>query len=90
MKPILSRIDYHVNKTLSDLRTTELFDIIVSYPDTLPALTDLKVRPGEDSFARELSYVLTSSRSQECIAKVDSRIDVVNALQASWGSVACF
>lgn len=45
MKPIYSRIDYHVSKTLSDLRTTELFDIIVSYPDTLPALDDLKVRP---------------------------------------------
>lgn len=42
-------------------RTTELFDIIVSYPDTLPALEDLK----------------------ECLAKVDSRDNLVAALKAS-------
>ncbi|KAL7414537.1 hypothetical protein BDY24DRAFT_360993 [Mrakia frigida] len=61
MKPIYSRLDYHVCKTMSDLRTTELFDIIVSHPDTLPALEDLK----------------------ECLAKVDSRNELVNALKAS-------
>lgn len=44
MKPILTRIDYHICKTLSDLRTTELFSIIVNYSETLPALIDLKVR----------------------------------------------
>ncbi|KAI0699322.1 hypothetical protein C8T65DRAFT_719807 [Cerioporus squamosus] len=37
-----SRFDYHVCKTLCDLRLQELFDIIVDHPDSLPALEDLK------------------------------------------------
>ncbi|PCH40122.1 ubiquitin-protein ligase [Wolfiporia cocos MD-104 SS10] len=37
-----SRFDFHVCKTLSDLRTREIFDIIVDYPDSVPALQDLK------------------------------------------------
>ncbi|KLO14760.1 Cullin [Schizopora paradoxa] len=37
-----SRFDFHVCKTLCDLRTTEIFDIIVDFPDSMPALIDLK------------------------------------------------
>ena len=37
-----SRFDYHVCKTLCDLRTQEIFDIIIDYPDSQPALQDLK------------------------------------------------
>ncbi|RDX42634.1 ubiquitin-protein ligase [Lentinus brumalis] len=37
-----SRFDYHMCKTLCDLRLQELFDIIVDYPDSMPALQDLK------------------------------------------------
>ncbi|VDB91912.1 unnamed protein product [Peniophora sp. CBMAI 1063] len=37
-----SRFDFHVCKTLCDLRTKELFDIIVDYPDSEGALQDLK------------------------------------------------
>ena len=56
-----SRFDFHVCKTLSDLRcvrimlevhldsdnlyrTREIFDIIIDFPDSQPALEDLKVR----------------------------------------------
>ncbi|KAF8899488.1 hypothetical protein CPB84DRAFT_1780406 [Gymnopilus junonius] len=37
-----SGFDYHINKTLCDLRTREIFDIIVDYPDSMGALEDLK------------------------------------------------
>ncbi|TFK89728.1 ubiquitin-protein ligase [Polyporus arcularius HHB13444] len=37
-----SRFDYHMCKTLCDLRLQELFDIIIEYPDSMPALQDLK------------------------------------------------
>jgi len=37
-----SRFDFHVCKTLCDLRTKELFDIIIDYPDSVAALHDLK------------------------------------------------
>lgn len=37
-----SRLDFHVCKTLSELRTREIFDIIIDYPDSASALKDLK------------------------------------------------
>ncbi|CED84265.1 Anaphase-promoting complex (APC), subunit 2 [Phaffia rhodozyma] len=42
MKPIYSRLDHYVCKTMCELRTTELFDIIVNHPNTLPVLEDLR------------------------------------------------
>ncbi|KAJ3735886.1 hypothetical protein DFJ43DRAFT_1054769 [Lentinula guzmanii] len=37
-----SRFDFHMAKTLCDLRTKEIFDIIIDYPDSSGALQDLK------------------------------------------------
>ncbi|KAF7364718.1 Anaphase-promoting complex subunit 2 [Mycena venus] len=37
-----SRFDFHMNKTLCDLRTSEIFDIIIDFPDSNGALQDLK------------------------------------------------
>ncbi|CAL1713211.1 unnamed protein product [Somion occarium] len=37
-----SRLDFHVCKTLSELRTREIFDIIIDYPDSSSALQDLR------------------------------------------------
>ncbi|KAH9953328.1 ubiquitin-protein ligase [Russula dissimulans] len=37
-----SRFDFHVCKTLCDLRTKEMFDIVIDHPDSIPALHDLK------------------------------------------------
>ncbi|KAG6837727.1 hypothetical protein H0H93_003529 [Arthromyces matolae] len=37
-----ARFDFHMNKTLCDLRTKEIFDIIIDFPDSMGALTDLK------------------------------------------------
>ncbi|KAF7291998.1 Anaphase-promoting complex subunit 2 [Mycena indigotica] len=37
-----ARFDFHMNKTLCDLRTSEIFDIIVDYPDSEGALKDLR------------------------------------------------
>ncbi|KAF5336227.1 hypothetical protein D9758_014343 [Tetrapyrgos nigripes] len=42
LSTIGSRFDFHVAKTLCDLRTREIFDIIVDYPDSAGALQDLK------------------------------------------------
>ncbi|KZW04109.1 hypothetical protein EXIGLDRAFT_716114 [Exidia glandulosa HHB12029] len=36
------RFDFHICKTMCDLRTSEIFDMIVDYPDSMPALLDLK------------------------------------------------
>ncbi|BGP54769.1 hypothetical protein JCM8202_003277 [Rhodotorula sphaerocarpa] len=43
LKPTFSRFEYHIHKVLCQLRTTELFDIVLAYPASLPALEDLKV-----------------------------------------------
>ncbi|KAF8882924.1 ubiquitin-protein ligase [Gymnopilus junonius] len=37
-----SRFDFHINKTLCDLRTREIFDVIIDYPDSMGALQDLR------------------------------------------------
>ncbi|KAI0345864.1 hypothetical protein BDW22DRAFT_1353469 [Trametopsis cervina] len=46
-RPLVSamgtRLDYHVCKTLADLRTSEIFDIIIDFPESKPALDDLRV-----------------------------------------------
>ncbi|KIY51524.1 ubiquitin-protein ligase [Fistulina hepatica ATCC 64428] len=42
LQGIGSRFDFHMNKTLCDLRTKEIFDIIIDYPDSTGALLDLK------------------------------------------------
>ncbi|GAA6046446.1 hypothetical protein JCM3770_004928 [Rhodotorula araucariae] len=42
LKPTFSRFEYHVHKVLCQLRTTELFDIILAYPASKSALEDLK------------------------------------------------
>jgi anaphase-promoting complex subunit 2 len=50
LKPTFSRFEYHIHKTLAQLRTTELFQIIIAYPRSSPALEDIKVglRPCRD------------------------------------------
>ncbi|KXN84038.1 Anaphase-promoting complex subunit 2 [Leucoagaricus sp. SymC.cos] len=37
-----SRFDFHINKTLCDLRTREIWDIIIDFPDSTGALQDLR------------------------------------------------
>ncbi|GAA5869819.1 hypothetical protein JCM3774_000505 [Rhodotorula dairenensis] len=43
LKPTFSRFEYHIHKILCQLRTTELFDIILAFPSSQPALEDLKI-----------------------------------------------
>jgi len=68
-----SRFDFHINKTLCDLRfvcfkcflilikpmylrTREIFDIIIDFPDSIGALHDLRVLPSvHNLFSRSLS-----------------------------------
>ncbi|ORY29102.1 hypothetical protein BCR39DRAFT_593973 [Naematelia encephala] len=42
LRPMFSRFDYFLCKCFFDIRTDELFDIIVDYPDSMAALDDLK------------------------------------------------
>lgn len=42
MQGVGSRFDFHMHKTLCDLRTREIFDTIVDFPDSMGALEDLK------------------------------------------------
>ncbi|BGP23807.1 anaphase-promoting complex subunit 2 [Rhodotorula toruloides] len=42
LKPTFLRFEYHVYKMLCQLRTSELFEIILAYPASKPALEDLK------------------------------------------------
>ena len=37
-----SRLDYYVYETVGQLRMTEMFDIVVDYPDSRPAVQDVK------------------------------------------------
>ncbi|KAL1514528.1 hypothetical protein AB1Y20_003625 [Prymnesium parvum] len=37
-----ARLHFFLMQSLAELRTAELFDIIIDYPDSLPALSDLK------------------------------------------------
>ena len=37
-----SRLDYFIYEILGRLRTEEMFDIVVDFPDSVPALRDLK------------------------------------------------
>ncbi|KAG1748586.1 hypothetical protein EDB19DRAFT_2022764 [Suillus lakei] len=59
MQGVGSRFDFHMHKTLCNLRTQEIFDIIVDFPESAGALQDLK----------------------ECLARVDQRADLVQALR---------
>ncbi|GAA5974574.1 hypothetical protein JCM5350_001199 [Sporobolomyces pararoseus] len=43
LKPTFSRFEYHIHKVLCQLRTTELFDMILDFPESKPALEDLRL-----------------------------------------------
>ncbi|CAE6344053.1 unnamed protein product [Rhizoctonia solani] len=42
LAPAAGKFDYHICKVLCEIRTSQIFDIIVDYPDSRIALTDLK------------------------------------------------
>ncbi|BGP15265.1 hypothetical protein JCM10213_007046 [Rhodosporidiobolus nylandii] len=43
LKPTFSRFEYHIHKTLAALRTTEMYDMILAFPASMPALEDLRL-----------------------------------------------
>ncbi|EJU03787.1 hypothetical protein DACRYDRAFT_49640 [Dacryopinax primogenitus] len=43
MMMVTGRLDHFISRTLVELRTSEIFDIVVDFPDTLPAIQDLRV-----------------------------------------------
>lgn len=60
-------------------RSTELFDIILNYPASLPALEDIKVHtPGSDGHTPNLTHVPL----QTCLLKTDQRGHIVTQLRA--------
>ncbi|KAK4055575.1 hypothetical protein OIV83_000121 [Microbotryomycetes sp. JL201] len=61
LKPTFSRFDYHVHKTLALLRAEEIFQIIRAFPNSQPALEDLRL-PHEPPRHRKLCLVKTDQR----------------------------
>ena len=75
MAGVGSRFDFHLTKTLCDLRTRELFDIIIDFPESTPALEDLKVHSNYSSSQSSLIVI------QECLSRVDQRANLVQSLR---------
>lgn len=70
LRSIFVRFDYHLCKSFFDIRTDELFDIIVDFPDSYAALEDLRVSLQASSAdnrtaCSRLTSVIRSSRSCE-------------------------
>ncbi|KAI0822342.1 ubiquitin-protein ligase [Trametes gibbosa] len=77
-----SRFDYHVCKTLCDLRIQEIFDIIVDYPDSQSALQDLKVVSSWHGLEdHDVMINRVCGRLQECLQRVDQRSQLVITLR---------
>lgn len=64
-------------------RTKEIFDIIVDFPESMGALQDLKV--GMNFCGRYKLNILFYT--QECLARVDQRADLVQALRHAYAVV---
>lgn len=69
-----SRFDFHINKTLCDLRTREIFDIIIDFPDSTGALYDLR-----DCLQRvDQRPALVKALRQACASLLHSHSDSTN------------
>lgn len=82
------RLEYFAYETLQDLRIAKLFEIIVDYPDSSPAIEDLKQCLGYtgqhsklvDSFIAALKYrLLTAGASTNDI--LDQYVSTIKALR---------
>nr|GEW34118.1 anaphase-promoting complex subunit 2 [Tanacetum cinerariifolium] len=82
------RLEYFAYETLQDLRIAKLFEIIMDYPDSAPAIDDLKQRleyTGQhsklvDSFISSLRYwLLTAGASTNDI--LDQYVSTIKALR---------
>nr|GFB94961.1 anaphase-promoting complex subunit 2 [Tanacetum cinerariifolium] len=82
------RLEYFAYETLQDLRIAKLFEIIVDYPDSVPAIDDLKQcleYTGQhsklvDSFISSLRYrLLTADASTNDI--LDQYVSTIKALR---------
>jgi anaphase-promoting complex subunit 2 len=56
-----------------------MFDIVIDYPDSTPALHDLKV--GQLNASTLLTHSLIPRRVQECLQRVDQRSQLVQSLR---------
>jgi anaphase-promoting complex subunit 2 len=89
-----SRFDFHMNKTLCDLRcvicdcfrmyfqplflrTREIFDIIIDFPDSMGALQDLRVC----LIFTPLLFASLTAKTQDCMQRVDQRAALVQSLR---------
>lgn len=95
-----SRLDYYVYETVGQLRMTEMFDIVVDYPDSRPAVQDVKDCLAHTNLHRKfiagfkqaigerlLHAGNTSLKSLHCHTEALSR--TANPLQASYAQ-GCF
>lgn len=73
-----SRINFLIYRTYFDLRTSELFDIIVEYPDSKWALIDLKISIKKTGLIKELISTLNYSIEKRLLHQGAKTSDIVH------------
>ncbi|KAL6625032.1 hypothetical protein U3516DRAFT_624402 [Neocallimastix sp. 'constans'] len=73
-----ARIGFYIYKTHFDLRTSELFDIIVDYPDSKWSLIDLKISIKKTGLIKELISSLNESIQRRLLHQGAKTSDIVH------------
>lgn len=73
-----ARIEYFVYETIADIRISELFDIIVDYPDSNPAVLDLKEALSKTSQHSELIKSLKKSFNERLLHPGATTLDILS------------
>ncbi|ORX85316.1 hypothetical protein BCR32DRAFT_96230 [Anaeromyces robustus] len=73
-----ARIRYYIYKTYFDIRTSELFDIIVEYPDSKWSLIDLKISIKKTGLIKELISSLNESIKKRLLHQGAKTSDIVH------------
>lgn len=68
---------YHLYTLLGDLRTKQLFDIIVSYPEARPSILDLKLCLEKTNRRRETLLALIKSFQQRLLLPGTNTDDIL-------------
>jgi anaphase-promoting complex subunit 2 len=73
-----ARIEYFVYETIAEIRISELFDIIVDYPDSNPAVLDLKEALSKTSQHSELINSLKKSFHERLLHPGATTLDILS------------
>ncbi|KAJ3093051.1 Anaphase-promoting complex subunit 2 [Quaeritorhiza haematococci] len=79
----VTRLDFHLFKTFYSLRVEELFDIIVEFPDSLPALNDLQTCMSKMDANHEVVNALKAAFSKRLLHQGASTSDILTSYVSS-------